>query len=53
MDALIVVDMQNDFIKKDGALSVPNAETIVENINKLIETFISTSDVIFFTRDMH
>ncbi|MBR2620635.1 MAG: isochorismatase family protein, partial [Firmicutes bacterium] len=35
MKALIVVDMQNDFI--DGALGTPEAEAIVDNVKTKIE----------------
>ncbi len=37
MEALIVVDMQNDFI--DGALGTKEAEAIVPNVVKKIQEF--------------
>ena len=46
--ALIVIDMQNDFI--DGTLANPDAQAIVPAIIKRIEQF---DGVIFATRDTH
>ncbi len=51
-DALIVVDMQNDFMP-GGALPVPGADTIVPIVNRYIERFEARSLPIFFTRDWH
>ncbi|MCI8342094.1 MAG: cysteine hydrolase [Firmicutes bacterium] len=48
MEALIVIDMQNDFI--DGSLGTPEAQAIVENVVKKINEF--DGDVIY-TRDTH
>lgn len=49
--ALIVVDMQNDFI--DGALGTPEAEAIVDNVKAKIEAYRENSDTVIFTRDTH
>ena len=35
--ALIIVDMQNDFVKPGGSLMVPAAEGTVGNIQRLLE----------------
>lgn len=51
MKALIVVDMQNDFI--DGALGTPEAEAIVENVKARIMQYRQSSDAVIFTRDTH
>ncbi|WP_457598547.1 nicotinamidase [Hydrogenimonas sp.] len=51
-DALIVVDMQNDFMP-GGALPVPGADTIVPTLNRYIERFEERALPIFFTRDWH
>ena len=48
MNILIVVDMQNDFI--DGALGTKEAENIVPNVIKKIQSF---DGKVFFTRDTH
>lgn len=47
--ALIVVDVQNDFI--DGSLAVPNAINVIEPINQMIKS--DYFDEIFYTQDMH
>ena len=51
MKALIVVDMQNDFI--DGALGTPEAEAIVDNVKSKINEYRKNSDIVIFTRDTH
>ncbi|MBQ9756882.1 MAG: cysteine hydrolase [Clostridia bacterium] len=45
---LIVVDMQKDFI--DGALGSPEAQGIVENVKKKVESF---DGAVVFTLDTH
>ncbi|HEX73456.1 MAG TPA: nicotinamidase [Candidatus Hydrogenedentes bacterium] len=47
-DALIVVDVQNDFCP-GGALAVPNGDTVVSPINRIMEMF----DHLVFSRDWH
>jgi nicotinamidase-related amidase len=47
--ALIIVDMQNDFVSPDGALSVPGATEIVDDIS----TFSDAFDLVIATRDWH
>ena len=49
--ALIVVDMQNDFVYPDGALYVKGAEKLVKKIESLIEK--GNYDLIVVTRDWH
>lgn len=51
MRALIVVDMQNDFI--DGALGTKEAELIVNNVKDKIEEYKKRNEVVIFTRDTH
>ncbi|WP_345369557.1 bifunctional nicotinamidase/pyrazinamidase [Algivirga pacifica] len=48
MKALILVDIQNDFVK-DGALAVPEGESIIPTVNALQEDF----DLIVATQDWH
>ena len=48
MDALIVVDMQNDFCS-GGALEVPDGDAVIEPINRLAEQ----ADFVVATRDWH
>lgn len=51
MKALIVVDMQNDFIT--GSLGTAEAQEIVSNVKKKIQEYQSRGDKIIFTRDTH
>ena len=51
MKALIVVDMQNDFI--DGALGTKEAQKIICNVRHKIMEYVHSGDRIVFTRDSH
>ncbi|MBV9048057.1 MAG: nicotinamidase [Solirubrobacterales bacterium] len=48
MDALIVVDVQNDFCH-GGALAVPDGDAVIEPVNRLAETV----SLVVATRDWH
>lgn len=48
MKALLIVDVQNDFCP-DGALEVPNGDTIIPTINKVSDDF----EVVLQTQDWH
>jgi len=48
MRALLIIDVQNDFCK-NGALEVPEANTVIPVINKLIKGF----DTVIQTQDWH
>jgi nicotinamidase/pyrazinamidase len=50
-DALLVVDMQEDFIT--GSLPVPKAATIVPTITKLVKHFSALNRVVVFTMCWH
>lgn len=50
MKALLVIDMQNDFLK-GGSLEVPNGNEIINKINKLMES--NNFDLIVATKDWH
>lgn len=50
-DALIVVDMQNDFI--DGSLAVPEAATVIAPVNAAIGFAIGSEWPVIFTLDWH
>lgn len=50
--ALIVVDMQNDFLP-GGSLEVPNSDTIIPIINEYIRFFEKWGKLVVFTRDWH
>lgn len=47
------IDIQADFMNSNGALYVPNAETIKPTIKKLINFAESRDCPIFFTQDQH
>ena len=49
--ALIIVDMQNDFVKEGGSLVVPAAAETVPNIQRLLEAARESGVHIAFTQD--
>lgn len=51
-DALLVVDIQNDFLP-GGALAVVGSDKIVPVVNAYIERFMSSHLPVFATRDWH
>lgn len=51
-DALIVVDVQNDFLP-GGALAVPHGDKIVEPLNRYIALFHDEGLPVYATRDWH
>ena len=51
-DALIVVDMQKDFMP-DGALPVPEGDKIIPILNQYIQLFADKGNPVYFTRDWH
>jgi nicotinamidase/pyrazinamidase len=50
-DALVVVDMQNDFVT--GTLAVPRGDDVIEPLNRAITLFEARGLPIFATRDWH
>ena len=51
--ALIVVDMQNDFVKEGGSLVVPDAEATIPNIKGLLDLARESEMRVVFTQDTH
>ncbi len=51
--ALIVVDMQNDFVKPGGALVVEQAMGTIPAVQRLLALARRSSMAIFFTQDTH
>jgi nicotinamidase/pyrazinamidase len=51
-DALIVVDMQNDFMP-GGALSVPEGDEIVPGVNVMMQRFSDSNLPLVLTQDWH
>ena len=51
-DALIIVDMQNDFMP-EGALPVEEGDQIIDDINYIAEVFKINNGIIVLTQDWH
>lgn len=51
--ALIVVDMQNDFVKEGGSLLVPDAEETIPAIQGLLDMARNSGMKVVFTQDTH
>ncbi len=51
--ALVVVDMQNDFVKEGGSLVVPDAEGTIPRIKELVSLARSSGMQIFYSQDTH
>jgi nicotinamidase/pyrazinamidase len=50
-DALVVVDLQNDFVT--GTLAVPHAHEVLAPINRALDVFVARGLPIVATRDWH
>lgn len=51
--AVIVVDMQNDFVHPEGALFVPSSRETIEPIKRLLEKARRAGARVFYTQDTH
>ena len=51
--ALVVVDMQNDFVKEGGSLVVPDAEGTIPTIQALLRVARDSRMRVVFTQDTH
>jgi nicotinamidase-related amidase len=51
--ALVVVDMQNDFVREGGSLRVPDAEATIPAIATLLELARGSDMKVVFTQDSH
>jgi nicotinamidase-related amidase len=51
--ALVVVDMQNDFVKESGSLVVPDAEATIPAIRNLLDLARQSGMKVVFTQDTH
>jgi nicotinamidase/pyrazinamidase len=51
-DALLIVDMQNDFLP-GGSLAVAGSEQIIPIVNRYIEKFSAHGNPVYLTRDWH
>lgn len=51
--AILVVDMQNDFVHENGALRVPTAAATAEPIRSLLERARKAGALVIYTQDWH
>jgi nicotinamidase/pyrazinamidase len=51
--ALLLVDLQNDFFPPQGALAVPHGDQIIPVVNEYIKKFQGKDLPIFASRDLH
>lgn len=51
--ALVVVDLQVDFLCKEGKTPVVGAEKLLKPINRLIDTFAKNGHYVVFVKDSH
>lgn len=51
--ALIIVDMQNDFVNPRGSLYVKNSEKIIPNIRRILDKAKTRNAIIVYTQDWH
>jgi nicotinamidase-related amidase len=51
--ALLIVDMQNDFVKEGGSLVVPDAESTIPEIRGLLDAARKNDMKVVFTQDTH
>lgn len=52
-NALVIIDMLNDFVRKGAPLYVPNIETIIEPIKREIEKAKSNNNPVIYLCDSH
>ena len=51
--ALVVVDMQNDFVREGGGLLVPDAEATIPAINRLLQFARAHGIRVVYSQDTH
>lgn len=51
--ALVVVDLQNDFLPPEGSLAVPNGRDVIQPIKKLLDSSKYRFEVVIATQDWH
>ena len=51
-DIFVIVDVQKDFCR-NGALEVPDTESLIKPLNKTIQKAVDLDMLIIFTRDWH
>jgi nicotinamidase-related amidase len=53
MRALLVVDMQNDFCREEGALFLERSRNIVNSVVKAVKEAREMGDAVIYTQDWH
>jgi len=53
VEALIIIDMQEDFFSESSPLFVDNGKAIIPNVKKLLETFREINKPIIFIKRAH
>ena len=53
LNALIVVDCQNDFADPEGSLFVPGGEAVIGAVNEAISAALEAGSPVFYTQDWH
>ena len=51
--ALLVVDVQDDFVLPDGALAVPSGEEVVPVVNAEVDAAVDAGALVVYTQDWH
>lgn len=51
--ALLIIDMQNEFISKGGAIKCPNGQDIIPNIKKLLKLIREKEISVIYTQELH
>ena len=51
--AILIVDMLNDFVRQDGSLSVPGAQEIIPAVKRELDSSRQAGDVVIFSCDAH
>jgi len=51
--ALVVIDMQNDFVKQGGSLLVPEAEATMSRIKRLLDLARASGMRVIYSQDTH
>ncbi len=53
MRALLIIDMLKDFVDEGGRLVVPEAQKLIDPINKVIEDFRRNDEPVIYVCDSH
>jgi len=51
--ALLIIDMQNEFISEGGAIKFPGGQDIVPNIKKLLKVVREKEISVIYTQELH